>query len=119
MQLHTVGEDETLLDIARLYGLGFNEIQLLHPRTDPWIPEPGGDLAIPTKWVLPATRHQGIVINLPEMRLYRFFPKINAVKDIPGRDRRPGQQDTGRDRLGRGPKCRPNLGCPGVPQGEV
>ena len=83
IQLHTVGEGETLLDIARLYGLGFNEIQLHHPRTDPWIPEPGGDLAIPTQWVLPATRHQGIVINLPEMRLYRFFPKINAVRTYP------------------------------------
>jgi L,D-transpeptidase ErfK/SrfK len=83
MQVHTVGKNETLLDIGRLYGLGFNEIQLLHPRTDPWIPEPGSDLAIPTEWVLPATRHQGIVINLPEMRLYRFFPRIKAVKTYP------------------------------------
>jgi len=83
MQVHTVGEGETLLDIARLYGLGFNEMQLLHPRTDPWIPEPGGDLAIPTEWVLPSTSLQGIVINLPEMRLYRFFPRIRAVKTYP------------------------------------
>jgi L,D-transpeptidase ErfK/SrfK len=83
VQVHTVGKNETLLDIARLYGLGFNEIQLLHPRTDPWIPEPGSDLAIPTEWVLPATRHQGIVINLPEMRLYRFLPRIKAVKTYP------------------------------------
>ena len=83
MQVHTVGRNETLLDIARLHGLGFNEIQLLHPRTDPWIPEPGSDVAVPTQWVLPPTRHQGIVINLPEMRLYCFFPRIHAVKTYP------------------------------------
>ena len=83
MQAHTVREHETLLDIARLYGLGFNEIQLLYPGTDPWIPEPGSVVTIPTEWVLPATRHEGIVINVPEMRLYRFFPKIHAVKTYP------------------------------------
>jgi len=83
MQDHTIGEKETLLDVARLYGLGYNEIELLYPQTDPWIPEPGSDVAVPTEWVLPTTRHQGIVINLPEMRLYRFFPKIRAVKTYP------------------------------------
>lgn len=83
MQAHTVRENETLLDIARIYGLGFNEIQLLYPRTDPWIPEVGSVVSIPTHWVLPPTRHEGIVINIPEMRLYRFFPKIHAVKTYP------------------------------------
>ena len=83
MQEDTVGHKETLLDIARRYGLGFNEIQLLHSDTDPWIPESGRDLAIPTQWVLPPTRHKGIVINLPEMRLYHFFPRIKAVKTYP------------------------------------
>lgn len=83
VQLHTVALKETLLDIARNYGLGYNEIELFHPGTDPWIPEPGSELAIPTQWVLPPTRHEGIVINLPEMRLYRFFPKIKVVKTYP------------------------------------
>jgi L,D-transpeptidase ErfK/SrfK len=83
VRLHTVAPKETLLDIARNYGLGFNEIQLFHPDADPWIPEPGSELAVPTKWVLPPTRHEGIVINIPEMRLYRFFPKIKVVKTYP------------------------------------
>jgi len=83
MQVHTVGRNETLLDIARIYGLGFNEIQLLHPRTDPWIPGEGSDVAIPTQWVLPRTRHENIVINLPEMRLYQFFRSGNMVKTYP------------------------------------
>jgi L,D-transpeptidase ErfK/SrfK len=83
VRLHTVTPKETLLDIARNYEIGFNEIQLLHPGADPWIPEPGSELAIPTQWVLPPTKHEGIVINIPEMRLYRFFPKIKAVKTYP------------------------------------
>ena len=75
IQIHTVKSGETLLDIARDYGLGFNEIQILYPRIDPWIPEVGLQLAIPTMWVLPSTRYQRVVINLPELRLYRFFPR--------------------------------------------
>ena len=83
VQIHTVNDGDTLLDIARNYGLGFNEIQLLYPHLDPWIPESGLRLFIPTLWVLPPTQHHGVVINLPEMRLYRFFPRIEMVKTYP------------------------------------
>jgi L,D-transpeptidase ErfK/SrfK len=82
-QSHTVAPEETLLDIARNYGLGFNEMELLYPHVDPWIPKPGTRLSIPTRWVLPPTRHQGVVVNLPELRLYRFFPEIKMVKTYP------------------------------------
>jgi len=83
MRYHTVAPKETLLDIARKYGLGFNELRILYPRMDPWIPERGTQLTIPTRWVLPPTRLEGIVINLPELRLYRFFPRIHMVKTYP------------------------------------
>lgn len=82
-RVHTVAPKETLLDISRHYGLGFNEMQILHPSADPWIPERGLRLSIPTQWILPPTRYQGIVINLPELRLYRFFPRIEMVKTYP------------------------------------
>lgn len=80
---HTVTPKETLLDIARDFGLGFNEIRLLYPAMDPWIPEPGSRLAIPTRWILPPTRHHGLVINLPELRLYHFLPKFGIVTTYP------------------------------------
>ena len=83
IRAHTVAPKETLLDIARDYGLGFNEIQILYPEIDPWIPEPGLRLSIPTRWILPSTKYQGVVINLPELRLYRFFPRIGMVKTYP------------------------------------
>ena len=47
MQVHTVGKNETLLDIARLYGLGFNEIELLTPGPT------RGSLSPEAKWPSP------------------------------------------------------------------
>lgn len=83
IQGHTVKEGETFLDIARDYGLGFNELEILYPDVDPWIPRVGTRLLIPTQWVLPPTTHQGIVINVPEMRLYLFYPKSQLVRTYP------------------------------------
>ena len=71
-QYHTVKRGETLLDIARRYDLGFNEMEDLYPHVDPWLPPEGMELVIPSRWVLPETRAAGIVINVAEMRLYHF-----------------------------------------------
>jgi L,D-transpeptidase ErfK/SrfK len=83
MRHHTIAPKETILDVARNFGLGFNEIQLLYPEMDPWIPDSGRCIDIPTRWILPPTRHHGVVINLPELRMYHFFPKIGMVTTFP------------------------------------
>ena len=80
---HIVTPKETLLDITRNFDLGYLEMARLYPKMDPWNPDPGQKLIIPTQWVLPSTKLHGIVINLPEMRLYHFFPKINMVTTYP------------------------------------
>ncbi len=80
---HRVQEGQTLLEIARQHGLGYNEIVLYHPEIDPWMPEEGRKIGIPGKWVLPPTKHQEVVINIPEMRLYRFFQDVNMVRTYP------------------------------------
>jgi L,D-transpeptidase ErfK/SrfK len=80
---HIVMSKETLLDIARNFDLGYLEISRLYPDMDPWNPGRGRNLVIPTQWVLPPTKSYGLVINLPEMRLYHFFPKINMVATYP------------------------------------
>ncbi len=82
-QYHTVGYKETLLDVARDYGLGYNEIALYYPDVDPWVPKTDTRLTIPSRWVLPTTRHEEVVINIPEMRLYLFMKKIGMVKTYP------------------------------------
>jgi len=82
-QTYIVQKDDTLLDIARNFDLGFSEIQLLYKDLDPWVPPEGMELTIPTFWILPEGRWNGIQINIPEMRLYLFLKKISMVKTFP------------------------------------
>ncbi|WP_208599850.1 L,D-transpeptidase family protein [Desulfomicrobium norvegicum] len=72
-QVKVEGED-TLLDIAREFGLGYNQIVAANPGIDPWVPPTGELVKIPLAFMLPRERPQaGIVVNLAEMRLYFFF----------------------------------------------
>lgn len=71
-QRHVVGDKETFLDIARHYSLGYNELTELYPDIDPWLPPQGMELTIPSLRILPDAARQGIVINIPELRLYYF-----------------------------------------------
>lgn len=72
----TVYED-TLLDIARHFDLGFVELVAANPEIDPWLPGAGKELILPTAHLLPDAPHRGVVINLTEMRLY-YFPQPEA-----------------------------------------
>lgn len=67
-------QSETLLDIAREYGVGYNEIVQANPDVDRWYPGDATPVVIPTRYILPDTPRQGLVLNLPEMRLY-YYPK--------------------------------------------
>jgi len=70
----TASRDETLLDIARRYDLGQNEILLANPAVDRWLPEENSVVVLPNRFILPNVERTGLVLNLPEMRLY-YFPK--------------------------------------------
>ncbi len=66
---------DTFLDLARFYGLGYNELEQANPGIDPWIPVvKASSITLPTAWVLPQVPYQGVVVNIPEMRLYYFHP---------------------------------------------
>jgi L,D-transpeptidase ErfK/SrfK len=67
------GED-TLPDLARRYGLGYEEILRANPGVDTWLPGEGTTIVIPGQRLLPPGPREGIVVNLPEHRLY-YFPK--------------------------------------------
>ncbi|NPB09256.1 MAG: L,D-transpeptidase family protein, partial [Thermodesulfobacteria bacterium] len=73
---HVVARGETLLDIARWYDLGYNQIILANPDIDPWIPPEGTEILIPACYVLPEKK-SGIVVNLAEMRLYFFRRELD------------------------------------------
>jgi L,D-transpeptidase ErfK/SrfK len=66
--------EDTLLDIGRRYGVGYEEIIAANPGIDPWLPGAGTEVLLPTRFVLPDAPREGIVVNLPEHRLYYFPP---------------------------------------------
>jgi L,D-transpeptidase ErfK/SrfK len=67
------GED-TLPDIARRFNLGYEEIVRANPGVDPWLPGEGREIVLPTQFVLPNAPREGLVINLPQLRVF-YFPK--------------------------------------------
>lgn len=73
-QLASARYEDTLLDIARRYGLGYEDIKLANPGVDTWIPGRNMPVVLPTRYILPDVPRQGIVINIAEMRIY-YYPK--------------------------------------------
>lgn len=67
-------QEDTLSDIARRYGLGYQEVVLANPGIDPWLPGEGTKITLPTQYILPDGPREGVVVNVPEMRLY-YYPK--------------------------------------------
>ena len=73
-RVHEAEKRDTFLDLARYYDLGFNEMAEANPGIDEWIPPIGQALMLPMQWVLPDVEYKGVVVNIPEMRLYYFYP---------------------------------------------
>ncbi len=72
LQLVTASRSSTLLDIARSHDVGQDEIQIANPRADRWLPGEGSAVLIPSRYILPNARRRGLLLNLPEMRIYHF-----------------------------------------------
>lgn len=77
IKYHIVKKGESLIELARRYNLGYNEIVSANPDLDPFIPPEGAKVIIPFFWILPdrPANFQGILINLSEMRLFYFHKK--------------------------------------------
>ena len=75
-EIHTATAryEDTLSDIARTSDLGYLEIADANPGVDPWLPREGLEIVLPTQFLLPQGSREGIVINLPELRIY-YYPK--------------------------------------------
>jgi len=74
---------DTLLDIAYQRRLGYQAVERLNPGVDPWIPAPGTVVRLPTRYILPDTDEEGLVVNIPEMRLFDYTvqngPEVFAI----------------------------------------
>ncbi len=74
----TAKHEDTLIDIAVEHHLGQDEIVLANPTVDRWLPKAGTQVLIPSSFILPNAPRQGIVVNLPEMRVY-YYPNTSQV----------------------------------------
>jgi L,D-transpeptidase ErfK/SrfK len=70
-----VQDGDTLPDIARHFGLGYNDITIANPAIRPWTPETGARVLLPLQFILPDAPRKGIVLNLANMRLFYYPPK--------------------------------------------
>ena len=64
--------DDTFVDIARRFGLGYDELVAANPGVDPWLPGAGTEILLPTLFVLPDAPREGLVLNIASMRLFRY-----------------------------------------------
>ncbi len=66
---------DTLSDLARAYGLGYDEIIAANPDVDPWLPGAGTPVFLPTQYVLPSVERKGVILNIATKRLF-YFPEV-------------------------------------------
>jgi len=67
--------EDTLSDLARAYGLGFDELIAANPGVDPWLPGEQTPILLPTQYVLPNVPQRGVILNIASKRLF-YFPEM-------------------------------------------
>ncbi|ACH37992.1 peptidoglycan L,D-transpeptidase, YkuD family, LysM domain-containing [Citrifermentans bemidjiense Bem] len=85
IQQYIIGKDESLVEVARRFDVGYYSIINANLGIDPFVPKPGTIVTIPTEWIVPRVQSDpDIVVNLAEYRLY-LFPqgKFGAVFTFP------------------------------------
>lgn len=79
LQTEVATARDTLLDIARRNEVGQRAIVQANPGVDRWLPGSGTEVLLPTRHILPDAPRRGIVLNVPEMRLY-FYARGRGSK---------------------------------------
>ena len=72
--------EDTFIHLALHHNLGYVEMRAANPYVDPWVPGAGTLITLPSRHILPDAPYKGLVINLPEMRLY-YFPKDGSAPE--------------------------------------
>jgi L,D-transpeptidase ErfK/SrfK len=80
--IHSAKHEDTLLDLAIDKGFGFLEIRAANPEVDPWLPGAGTQVLLPYARLLPSGAREGLLLNLPEQRLF-LFRKGRLVDSFP------------------------------------
>lgn len=82
LQITRARGEDTFVEFARTYGLGFDELRDANPGVDPWLPGDETPIVLPTRFVLPDAPREGIVLNVAAKRLYYYPPVINGEPKV-------------------------------------
>jgi len=83
VQTTRIGWLDSIYSLSRHYDVGYNAMVLANPQFNPLQLPLFYKMIIPTEYILPPGPHKGIVINLPEMRLYYYLPHQKSVMTFP------------------------------------
>ncbi len=81
LQIVKAREEDTFVDIARSYTLGYDELVQANPEVDPWLPGAGTEIVLPTHYVLPDAPREGVVLNIASKRLF-YYPPVPEGEEI-------------------------------------
>lgn len=79
--------ENTFVVLARTYNLGYEELRHANPDVDHWLPGEDTPVYLPTQSLLPDAPREGIVLNLPSMRLL-YFDRLTVSVDGQPEERR-------------------------------
>lgn len=71
---------DTLIEMARRSGTGYQAMIQANPGIDPWLPPAGKEIELPYAFILPLETGKGITINLAECRLYLVWREKDVRK---------------------------------------
>jgi L,D-transpeptidase ErfK/SrfK len=72
--------EDTFSAIGRQYNLGYEELRQANPTVDQWLPGEATPVYLPTQTILPDAPREGIVVNVPAMRLFYFTTETGTVE---------------------------------------
>lgn len=85
---YEIQKGDTLLDVGRWFGCSAKEISDANNHIDWWTPKAGTKVILTDEHILPDTPRVGIVLNIPEMRLYYYYPSPTGPLH-PGKKKKP------------------------------
>jgi len=82
VQIVRARDEDTFVEFARAYGLGYDELIAANPGVDPWLPGKGTAIVLPTQYVLPNAPRRGIVMNIASKRLFYYPPVADGEPQV-------------------------------------
>jgi L,D-transpeptidase ErfK/SrfK len=84
VQYQSTGSGDNVVSISQKYDVGYNSIVKANPQINmDRALSSGTRIKLPTQHLLPNQPREGIVVNLPEMRMYYYIPGTSKVVTYP------------------------------------